>query len=926
MPTEASSRAPALEALMARFRATGDPEALGALFDVTAPGLFRLALTLVPDPASAEDTVQETFLAAIESADRHDPGRPVLPWLVGILHHKASKVRYRRQRTPDPQRLPPLAVSGDPARIAGDHEEEERVRAALDELPEPYREVALLRWRHGLEPAEIAALKRTSPGTVRSHLHRALEKVRRRMTALPALLFARGAERDPRGLDAVRRIVVGKAGAAAPVASGAMAATAIGGILMAKKVLAACVILLLGASGWWALSNGSLGTGPGKQGTAPGIGGPRVVDGTRIVVAAQFPDASAGLPPLAGGRSEGTERGFATGVVVNREDEPVGGALVVSLPDTLPGPITATAVVGPGGVGRSARSDEQGRFRVPLPETSPMSTLYIEAPGYAPTVETEVPQRGADIRIVLDRPALLSGRVLDLEGKPVPGARVRLLYLMDSARVERNAVSGEDGAYRIDGVPPRRRFARPLNSDAVIEVQAEGFAPLLTGQFFRAGSAIANPGEEGHLDLYLTRGATLRGRVLDGETAAPVEGARVVLFSIEQTTYFSRPGQTTSGRGLIVPRTLGETLSAADGTFQFGGLPSNGKTPLLTFNMGKKGLQVGVVGAMKQGLVPFTDEVPVVDEGAVVETTLRLWPAASVTGRVVEKDGRPVEGAGVRVEMDGRQENAWFPADLYPGVPSAAAKTDADGRYRAEGVRAAREGTSDGRVLAARHGMVLLNQPGGIPIEVSAGKTTGVPDIVLEEPPDPSISILVVDGDGKPVWGAMVTGAIMAFSGRTGTDGRVLLRSPIYGGSYRPDAPPEIAFTIQARGYGSAHVTGTPSTTEVPEIRVVLVEGHRLSGTVKEADGSPTAVGTTVMVADGNLSVEEAFQVSSGTGQPRGILAWANCGEDGKFKVEDLPPGPYHLTQLPQFAVDLGHFGAFGAVGEGRFEPGPVAW
>src|SRR5688572_5492845 len=48
------------ETLLVRYRDGGDPEALGALFDATAPGLFRLALTLTPDAATAEDAVQET--------------------------------------------------------------------------------------------------------------------------------------------------------------------------------------------------------------------------------------------------------------------------------------------------------------------------------------------------------------------------------------------------------------------------------------------------------------------------------------------------------------------------------------------------------------------------------------------------------------------------------------------------------------------------------------------------------------------------------------------------------------------------------------------------------------------------------------------------------------------------------------------------
>ena len=90
------------DALFARFRERGDPDALAALFDATAPGLHRLAGTLTPDPATAEDAVQETFLAALAFADRFDATRPVVPWLVGILRHKVEYLRRRELRRPDP--------------------------------------------------------------------------------------------------------------------------------------------------------------------------------------------------------------------------------------------------------------------------------------------------------------------------------------------------------------------------------------------------------------------------------------------------------------------------------------------------------------------------------------------------------------------------------------------------------------------------------------------------------------------------------------------------------------------------------------------------------------------------------------------------------------------------------------------------------
>jgi RNA polymerase sigma-70 factor (ECF subfamily) len=50
--------------------------------------LFRYAIVRVRDRATAEDLVQETFLAAIKSRERYDPRYAVRAWLIGILRHK----------------------------------------------------------------------------------------------------------------------------------------------------------------------------------------------------------------------------------------------------------------------------------------------------------------------------------------------------------------------------------------------------------------------------------------------------------------------------------------------------------------------------------------------------------------------------------------------------------------------------------------------------------------------------------------------------------------------------------------------------------------------------------------------------------------------------------------------------------------------
>src|SRR5687768_7090525 len=93
------------EVLLARYRAEGRPGDLAALFDATASELFRLALHLSPDAATAEDVLQETYLVVLERASAWDPERPAMPWLTGILKHEALMARRRAARRPDPSRL-----------------------------------------------------------------------------------------------------------------------------------------------------------------------------------------------------------------------------------------------------------------------------------------------------------------------------------------------------------------------------------------------------------------------------------------------------------------------------------------------------------------------------------------------------------------------------------------------------------------------------------------------------------------------------------------------------------------------------------------------------------------------------------------------------------------------------------------------------
>src|SRR5262245_14917084 len=166
------------ETALDRYRRTGDPQAFGALFDATASELHRAALSMLSDAVAADDAVQQTYLSALRLLDRFEPGRRVMPWLVGLLeghvmHARRSVARRRVVASVPADAAAPLASDALPDADA------ERTRAAIEALEEPYRSTALLRWRYGLEPAEIAHVRGEPPGTTRSILSRAVAQLRR---------------------------------------------------------------------------------------------------------------------------------------------------------------------------------------------------------------------------------------------------------------------------------------------------------------------------------------------------------------------------------------------------------------------------------------------------------------------------------------------------------------------------------------------------------------------------------------------------------------------------------------------------------------------------------------------------------------------------------------------------------------------------
>lgn len=239
-----------------RFAASGSPDALAEVYDRTAPSLLRLAIHLAPDVAQAEDLVQATFVTAIEKARSFDPSRPIRPWLNGILSGHANNLRRKvnRRRTEGSGELTHefLADSEatDPLDAAALEEFDAEIDRAIDELPEAYRPVLVLRLRHGMIAADIAHALRRPPGTVRTQLVRGLERLRKALPAGVAAVLA-GFVTPTRGLAAIRTDLLRSLPPPTPTEPSTSAPIATtGATLIMKKWIAAAAVLLLSLATW----------------------------------------------------------------------------------------------------------------------------------------------------------------------------------------------------------------------------------------------------------------------------------------------------------------------------------------------------------------------------------------------------------------------------------------------------------------------------------------------------------------------------------------------------------------------------------------------------------------------------------------------------------------------------------------------------
>jgi RNA polymerase sigma factor (sigma-70 family) len=174
---------PSDEALLAGF-ATGDPGTAAAFVRRFQGRVFGLALTIVRQPAIAEEVAQETFVRVFRHAGNYDArkGR-VSTWLLSIARNLAIDVtRMRRLDPVDPEVIAAEVslTSQEPAADDTDlqPDEREQLRSAITDLPDDQRRALVLAAYMGRTAREISDLDDVPLGTVKTRIRTAMLKLR----------------------------------------------------------------------------------------------------------------------------------------------------------------------------------------------------------------------------------------------------------------------------------------------------------------------------------------------------------------------------------------------------------------------------------------------------------------------------------------------------------------------------------------------------------------------------------------------------------------------------------------------------------------------------------------------------------------------------------------------------------------------------
>jgi RNA polymerase sigma-70 factor (ECF subfamily) len=180
--------------VIARGLRRRDPDLLDRLIEQYQHRLLRYLVYLSGNRELAEDLFQETWIRVLERGHQYDGQHDFSTWLYAVARNLT--IDYLRKKNPvsldglmeDEEHAPLEPADTRPMawELVAQHEQAERISAALISIPAEYRETVMLRFQEGLALDEIATVTGAPLGTVKSRLYRGLNMLMSRLKGAQA--------------------------------------------------------------------------------------------------------------------------------------------------------------------------------------------------------------------------------------------------------------------------------------------------------------------------------------------------------------------------------------------------------------------------------------------------------------------------------------------------------------------------------------------------------------------------------------------------------------------------------------------------------------------------------------------------------------------------------------------------------------------
>jgi RNA polymerase sigma-70 factor (ECF subfamily) len=160
----------------------GDHEAFGELVERHEAMVYSMAWNFFGDRSRAEEIAQDVFLQLYRNLHTIESDAHLLFWLRQVTTRRCIDVtrraRLKAVSLEDAGELPASSRAADPLL-------DRRLQRLVQELPDMQRAVVTLRYQEDLDPSEICRIVGMPVNTVKSHLHRALQALRRKLENRP---------------------------------------------------------------------------------------------------------------------------------------------------------------------------------------------------------------------------------------------------------------------------------------------------------------------------------------------------------------------------------------------------------------------------------------------------------------------------------------------------------------------------------------------------------------------------------------------------------------------------------------------------------------------------------------------------------------------------------------------------------------------